>query len=80
MRSPIPAHWADVKITDTEAFANARLLVSREYILAESSSGGAPAAALKRVENGARDNIVVTLPDRGDSHFSKGRMEPQQYR
>ena len=79
MRSPIPAHWADVKITDTEAFANARLLVSREYILAESSSGGAPAATLKRGESGARGNIVV-FPDRVDCHFSKERMKPQQYR
>ena len=64
-----------VKITDTEAFENARLLARREGIFAGSSSGGALAAALKLVEGGARGNIVVVFPDRGDRYFSKGLYE-----
>ena len=61
-----------IKITDTEAFDNARLLASREGIFAGSSSGGALAAALKLIDSGARGNIVVVFPDRGDRYFSKG--------
>jgi len=64
-----------IKITDTEAFANARLLASREGIFAGSSSGGALAAALKLAEGGARGNIVAVFPDRGDRYFSKGLYE-----
>lgn len=64
-----------VKITDTEAFENARLLARREGIFAGSSSGGALAAALKLVEGGARGNIVAVFPDRGDRYFSKGLYE-----
>ena len=64
-----------VKITDTEAFENARLLARREGIFAGSSSGGALAAALKLVEGGTRGNIVAVFPDRGDRYFSKGLYE-----
>jgi cysteine synthase A len=64
-----------VKITDTEAFENARLLARREGIFAGSSSGGALAAALKLVEGGARGSIVAVFPDRGDRYFSKGLYE-----
>ena len=61
-----------VKIADTEAFEHVRLLARREGIFAGSSSGGALAAALKLVNSGARGNIVVVFPDRGDRYFSKG--------
>lgn len=61
-----------VKITDAEAFGNARLLASVEGIFAGFSSGGALAAARKLIDSGARGNIVVILPDRGDRYFSKG--------
>ena len=61
-----------VKITDTEAFEHVRLLARREGIFAGSSSGGALAAALKIITNGAKGNIVVVFPDRGDRYFSKG--------
>jgi cysteine synthase A len=61
-----------VKIADTEAFENTRLLARREGIFAGSSSGGALAAALKLVNSGARGDIVVVFPDRGDRYFSKG--------
>ena len=64
-----------VKVTDAEAFANARLLARREGIFAGSSSGGALAAALKLAESGARGNIVAVFPDRGDRYFSKGLYE-----
>ena len=66
-----------VKITDAEAFAYARLLASREGIFAGSSSGGALSAALKLVKDGARGNVVVVFPDRGDRYFSKRLYENQ---
>ena len=66
-----------VKITDTEAFENARLLARREGIFAGSSSGGALSAALKLVKDGARGNVVAVFPDRGDRYFSKRLYENQ---
>ena len=64
-----------VKITDDDAFSGARELASKEGIFAGSSSGGALAAAKKLVAGGARGNIVVVLPDRGDRYFTKGLYE-----
>ncbi|MGN0916238.1 MAG: PLP-dependent cysteine synthase family protein [Succinivibrio sp.] len=60
-----------VKVTDTEAFEGARILASKEGILAGSSSGAAFAAALKLIKRGARGNIVFISPDRSDRYFSK---------
>ena len=64
-----------VKITDEDAFSGARELASKEGVFAGSSSGGALAAAKKLAANGARGNIVVVLPDRGDRYFTKGLYE-----
>lgn len=64
-----------VKITDAEAFAGARELAAMEGIFAGSSSGGALAAAEKLTANGARGNVVIILPDRGDRYFSKKLYE-----
>lgn len=64
-----------VKITDTEAFAGARELAIREGIFAGSSSGAAYVAAKKYIAAGARGNIVIVLPDRGDRYFSKHLYE-----
>lgn len=64
-----------VKITDTEAFAAARALAKKEGIFAGSSSGGALAAAEKLIADGAKGNIVIILPDRGDRYFSKRLYE-----
>ena len=61
-----------VKVTDNEAFRAARTLARTEGIFAGSSSGGALAAAKKLILGGARGNIVVVFPDRGDRYFSKG--------
>ena len=61
-----------VKITDVEAYAAVRRLARTEGIIAGSSSGGAFAAAKKLIDGGARGNIVVVFPDRGDRYFSKG--------
>ena len=61
-----------IKVTDTEAFENARLLASREGIFAGSSSGAALAAVRKLVDSGARGTIVTVFPDRGDRYFTKG--------
>ena len=60
-----------VKIDDNDAFAGARELAKREGIFAGSSSGAALSAAKKLIDSGARGNIVIILPDRGDRYFSK---------
>ena len=60
-----------VKIGDNDAFSGARELASKEGIFAGSSSGAALAAAKKLIAGGARGNIVIILPDRGDRYFSK---------
>ena len=64
-----------IKITDDYAFKGSRILAAKEGIFAGSSSGAAFAAALKLVENGAKGNIVVIFPDRGDRYFSKHLYE-----
>lgn len=64
-----------VKINDDDAFAGARELAAREGIFAGSSSGAALAAAKKLIASGARGNIVIILPDRGDRYFSKNLYE-----
>ena len=64
-----------VKITDDEAFAGARDLAKKEGIFAGSSSGAALSAAKKLAFRGAKGNIVVILPDRGDRYFSKNLYE-----
>ena len=61
-----------IKVTDGEAFENARLLASHEGICAGSSSGAALAAVRKLVDGGAKGTIVTVFPDRGDRYFSKG--------
>ncbi|MBR1481682.1 MAG: cysteine synthase family protein [Ruminococcus sp.] len=64
-----------VKMTDAEAFDGARELALKEGIFAGSSSGAALAAAKKIVSSGARGNIVIILPDRGDRYFTKHLYE-----
>jgi cysteine synthase A len=60
-----------VKINDQDAFSGARELAAKEGIFAGSSSGAALSAAKKLIADGARGNIVIILPDRGDRYFSK---------
>ena len=64
-----------VKMTDSEAFEGARELAKKEGIIAGSSSGAALAAAKKLISSGARGNIVVIFPDRGDRYFTKNLYE-----
>ena len=64
-----------VKMTDSEAFDGARELAKKEGIIAGSSSGAALAAAKKLIAAGARGNIVVIFPDRGDRYFTKNLYE-----
>lgn len=64
-----------IKINDGDAFGGARELARKEGIFAGSSSGAALAAAKKLASSGARGNIVIVLPDRGDRYFSKGLYE-----
>ena len=64
-----------IKINDDDAFGEARALARKEGIFAGSSSGAALAAAEKLAASGARGNIVIVLPDRGDRYFSKGLYE-----
>ena len=61
-----------IKVNDTEAFETARLLASKEGVIAGSSSGAAMAAVLKLIKSGAKGNIVTVFPDRGDRYFSTG--------
>ncbi len=60
-----------IKITDDEAFFNSRQLARHEGIFAGSSSGAVLAAAKKLINNGAKGNLVLVFPDRGDRYFSK---------
>lgn len=59
-----------IKVNDDEAFNAARLLASKEGIIAGSSSGAAMAAALKLASRIGKGNIVTVFPDRGDRYFS----------
>lgn len=61
-----------IKITDQDAFENARELAAKEGIFAGTSSGAALSAAKKLIASGATGNIVIILPDRGDRYFTKG--------
>ena len=61
-----------IKINDNEALETARLLASKEGIIAGSSSGAAMAAVLKLAERIDSGNIVTVFPDRGDRYFSTG--------
>ena len=60
-----------VKVNDNDAFTGARELARKEGIFGGSSSGAALSAAKKLIDSGARGNIVVIFPDRGDRYFSK---------
>ncbi|NLU52590.1 MAG: cysteine synthase family protein [Clostridiaceae bacterium] len=62
---------AVIKINDDEAFSGSRELALKEGIFAGSSSGAAFAAAKKLIAKGAKGNIVMILPDRGDRYISK---------
>ena len=64
-----------IKVNDDDAFTGARLLAKQEGIIAGSSSGAAFTAAKRLIESGAKGNIVVILPDRGDRYFSKNLYE-----
>lgn len=64
-----------VKMTDSEAFEGTRELAKKEGIFAGSSSGAALAAAKKLIADGAKGNIVVIFPDRGDRYFTKNLYE-----
>lgn len=60
-----------IKINDEEAYQEARSLAKTEGIFGGSSSGAALIAAKKLIAQGARGNIVVLFPDRGDRYFTK---------
>jgi len=62
---------AVIKINDDEAFSGSRELALKEGIFAGPSSGAAFAAAKKLIAKGAKGNIVMILPDRGDRYISK---------
>lgn len=61
-----------VRVTDQEAFAMTRRLVSEEGLLVGPSSGAALAGAVKASEKYDKPmNIVVILPDSGRQYLSK---------
>ena len=59
-----------------EAFEPARLLMSREGIMAGMSSGAAMLAAMRTAERIKSGNIVVILPDRAEKYLSTELFEP----
>lgn len=60
-----------IKINDSEAVHEARLLAKNEGIIAGTSSGAAMAAVRKLAEKVGSASIVTVLPDRGERYFSK---------
>ena len=64
-----------IKVDDNGAFSGSRELAKKEGILAGSSSGAAFSAAKKLIAKGAKGNVVIILPDRGDRYFSKNLYE-----
>jgi len=60
-----------IKVSDTEAQEQVRLLAAQEGIIAGSSSGAAMAAVRKLAKEVSAGNIVTVFPDRGDRYFSK---------
>lgn len=60
-----------IKISDSEAFEQVKIIAEKEGIFAGSSSGAALAAAKKLAKTVTSGNIVVIFPDRGDRYFSK---------
>ncbi|MBI4856367.1 MAG: cysteine synthase family protein [Acetobacterium woodii] len=60
-----------IKVDDKNAFELAKLLASKEGIIAGTSSGAALYASLKLAEKIDSGNIVTIFPDRGDRYFSK---------
>jgi Cysteine synthase len=61
-----------IKVKDEDAFAAARLLASREGVIAGSSSGAALWAALKVARRITKGTVATILPDRGERYLSKG--------
>ena len=59
-----------------EALETARLLMSREGIMAGMSSGAAMLAAMRTAERIKSGNIVVILPDRAEKYLSTELFEP----
>ncbi len=68
-----------ITVSNDEAFATARLLATREGILAGISSGAVTAAALqlaKQKENSGK-TIVTILPDTGERYLSTPLMQKE---
>jgi cysteine synthase A len=63
-----------IKISDSDAVNEVKLLASKEGILAGSSSGAALSAARDLSHRIKKGNVVVILPDRGDRYFSKNLL------
>jgi len=60
-----------IKVSDTNALDEIKLLAKREGILAGTSSGAALFSARQVSKKIQKGNIVVILPDRGDRYLSK---------
>jgi len=68
-----------ITVSNDEAFATARLLATREGILAGISSGAATAAALQlaRQKENSGKTIVTILPDTGERYLSTPLMQKE---
>jgi cysteine synthase len=60
-----------IKVSDTDAIKEVKLLAAKEGILAGTSSGAALSATRTLSNSITNSNVVVILPDRGDRYFSK---------
>jgi cysteine synthase A len=60
-----------IKVSDSEALEQVRLLVAKEGIIAGTSSGAALAAVQKLAKEVKNATIVTIFSDRGDRYFSK---------
>lgn len=63
-----------IKVSDSDAIAETRLLAAKEGIMAGSSSGAALAAVRAVTQEIRSGNIIVVLPDRADRYFSKNLL------
>ena len=67
-----------IQVTNDEAFTTARLLATKEGLLAGISSGAAVTAALQVARENRGKTIVTVLPDTGERYLSTPLMQKEE--
>ena len=67
-----------IQVSNDDAFATARLLATKEGILAGISSGAAVTAALQVARENSGKTIVTVLPDTGERYLSTPLMQKEE--